>query len=63
MNELIKIANEAQFDFSSGMVPRQTINSGIATGSNSDQQDGNRRNETDPEEKENGRGDSLFSYI
>nr|XP_023906531.1 uncharacterized protein LOC112018248 [Quercus suber] len=56
MNELIKIANEAQFDFSSGMVPRQTINIGIATGSNSDQQDGNKRNETDPEEKKNGRG-------
>ena len=36
--------------------------SDTTTGSQTEQQNGNKRNETDLEEKENGKGDSLFFY-
>ena len=39
-----------------------TTDSDTTTGSQTGQQNGNKRNETDLEEKKNGRGDSLFSY-
>ena len=39
-----------------------TTDSDTTTGSQTGQQNGNKRNKTDFEEKKNGRGDSLFSY-
>ena len=80
MKLLIKHAKDANFDFSSGVGPKQimkqqetrkgppsssphpTTDSDTTTGSQTEQQNGNKRNQTGLEEKKNGRGDSLFSY-